>query len=143
MIHFDANVSVMIAISPIDFRVGLNKLAAITEILLKENPEQNGIFVFRNKRRTDIKIIFYDDNGYFLGHKRLSKGKLSWWPRNEHESLNVSSHELVKLLKGVDPRGGFNPELEKIKTKAQGFGKKENNQYQPIRRGAFEPQRED
>jgi transposase len=117
MIHFDANIPVMIAIYPLDFRAGLNKLSALAESLVEDGSEESGIFVFRNKRRTDIKIIFYNENGYFLGHKRLSKGKLSWWPRTEYERLNISSTELLKLLKGVDPRKSFHPDLHRLKTK--------------------------
>lgn len=114
MITFDPKTPVMIVISPIDFRAGLNKLSSVVQALIEENPSKDGIFVFRNKRNTDIKVIFYHENGYFLGHKRLSKGKLKWWPRNEFESLNISSTELVRLLMGIDPRGGFSPDLAKM-----------------------------
>ena len=105
----------MIAISPIDFRAGLNKLGAVAEAVFEKNPRNDGIFVFRNKRGTDIKIIFYHRNGFFMGHKRLSKGKLKWWPRTEKESLDITAPELEKLLMGVDPRGSFHPDWQKMK----------------------------
>lgn len=132
MIHFDKNTPVMIAIYPIDFRAGLNKLSSLADSLLEDSHEKSGIFVFRNKRRTDIKIIFYDDNGYFLGHKRLSKGKLGWWPRTETERLSISSTQLIKLLKGVDPRGGFLPKMRKLHPKDLIRERKDQIEYRAI-----------
>ena len=114
MIIFDHNLRVMIGLEPIDFRAGLNKLAAIAQAVFQEDPRAQCVFVFRNKRKTDIKLIVYHCNGFFLGHKRLSKGKLSWWPRTEAECLSIDSSQLVKLLKGMDPRGDFHPDWHKL-----------------------------
>ena len=114
MITFNNNMKVMIGISHVDFRVGINRLAAVAQSIFDRDPNDGVVFVFRNRRKTDIKLIFYDGNGFFLGHKRLSKGKLSWWPRNEHESLNITPLQLTRLLKGVDPRGSFHPDWQEI-----------------------------
>ena len=114
MIEISPNTQVYLSLSPIDFRAGINRLKAIAQQLFSKDPKSEGIFLFHNKRKTDIKLIYYDRNGYFLGHKRLSHGKLSWWPRTESESLNINVSQLNRLLKGVDPRGGFNPEWQAI-----------------------------
>lgn len=111
MITLNPQIPVMISITPIDFRAGINRLAAIAESVFDAESRSGAIFVFRNKRCTDIKLIVYDGNGFFLGHKRLSKGKLSWWPRSERERLSITARELSKLLQGVDPRGTFHPDL--------------------------------
>lgn len=112
MITFSENMKVMIGISHIDFRAGINTLAAKAQSIFDRDPNDGVVFVFRNRRKTDIKLIFYDGTGFFLGHKRLSKGKLSWWPRSEHESLNISPSQLTRLLQGVDPRGSFHPDWQ-------------------------------
>jgi len=122
MITFNSNMKVMIGISHVDFRVGINRLAAVAQSIFDRDPNDGVVFVFRNRRKTDIKLIFYDGNGFFLGHKRLSKGKLSWWPRNEHESLNITPSQLTRLLKGVDPRGSFHPDWPR-----NSFSKPEDN----------------
>jgi len=62
-----------------------------------------------------MKLITYDRNGFFMGHKRLSKGKLSWWPRTEGETLGITVEHLNRLLKGIDPRGSFNPNWEPLR----------------------------
>lgn len=110
MVIFDSTFQILVGIDPIDFRAGLNKLASIAQAQFAKNPRERFIFVFRNKRKTDIKLIGYDGNGFFMGHKRLSKGKLKWWPRTEGESLSIDSEQLVRLLKGVDPRGRYHPD---------------------------------
>ena len=114
MIQIKANTQVFLALSPIDFRAGINRLGAVVQELFSKDPKVEGIFLFHNRRKTDIKLIYYDLNGFFLGHKRLSRGKLSWWPRSEGESLSIDVGQLNRLLKGVDPRGDFNPEWQKI-----------------------------
>lgn len=141
MINFDANLEVLIAITPIDFRAGINKLGMLAEKLFNKNPRLNGVFVFRNKKGTDIKLILYHTNGYFMGHKRLSKGKLSWWPRTEKEALNISPDELLGLLKGVDPRGTFHPDWNGIYKKDLGENGFKGAKDKFIDRGSFEFER--
>ena len=114
MIEITPDTRVFISLSPIDFRAGINRLGAIATELFGKDPMKGGVFLFHNKRKTDMKLITYDRNGFFLGHKRLSKGKLSWWPRTEGESLGITVDQLNKLLKGIDPRGSFNPEWETL-----------------------------
>ena len=81
MITFDPDCRIYIGLDAIDFRCGLNKLIPLATSCFDRDPRERGIFVFRNRRRTDIKMLFFDRNGFFLGHKRLSRGKLRWWPR--------------------------------------------------------------
>ena len=109
MINFSNDIKVMIAIEPIDFRAGINRLAAIAQEVFSREVVKGVLFAFKNRRRTDIKLILYDGSGYFMGHKRLSKGKLNWWPRTEVEAGRLSSAEFLKLLHGVDPRGSYHP----------------------------------
>ena len=107
----------MIAISPIDFRAGINRLISIAQTLFEKDTSAAYIFVFKNKKSTDIKLILYDTNGYLLAHKRLSKGKLKWWPRTSFEAENIDTFELVRLLDGVDPRGSFHPDWDDLTLK--------------------------
>lgn len=127
MITFDQDLTVCIGLNPIDFRCGLNKLAPLAESLFGKDPKDKVVFVFRNKSRTDIKLILYERNGFFLGHKRLSKGKLSWWPRTEAECHSLDAGELFKLLGGVDPRGSFHPDWQKVNR-----DREEYRQHQPV-----------
>lgn len=127
--RFDNNICVLIGIESIDFRVGINRVRTLAQEVFHEDPMGGGVlFVFKNKRRTDIKFLFYDGTGFMLGHKRLSEGKLKWWPRNEYEASSISGERVIRLLHGVDPRTEFHPDwqgvLEKIE---QGRRKKSFN----------------
>lgn len=114
MINFSENCRIYVGIEPIDFRCGLNKLVPLAKACFDQDPRDRNIFVFRNRNRTDIKMLLFDRNGFFLGHKRLSRGKLQWWPRTEQECFSLDAEQLLKLLAGVDPRGSYHPSWKDI-----------------------------
>ena len=72
MLALTSHMRVFVAIEAIDFRSGINRLAQIARDRFGEDPMSGVIFVFRNSRGTDLKILVYDGSGFFLGHKRLS-----------------------------------------------------------------------
>jgi transposase len=129
MIQFPQNTQVMVGIDAIDFRAGINRLGAVAKALFAEDPMNGILFVFRNRQQTDIKLLYYDGSGFFSGHKRLSRGKLKWWPRNERESLSISTEQLTRLLHGVDPRGNFHPDWPENRVDEQQG--RFSNQYDP------------
>jgi transposase len=62
------------------------------------------IYVFRNRRRTAVKLLVYDGQGFWLCHKRISEGRFRWWPSAaEDEGIEVEAHELHVLLYAGDP----------------------------------------
>lgn len=117
LIEFDSNLTVMIALNPIDFRAGHNRLRAVAEELFGEDPQKSGLFMYRNRRNTDVKLIFYNGTGFFVGHQKLSKGKLKWWPRSEAEAKNISADSVNRLLRGFDPRGSWHPDWQVLDVK--------------------------
>lgn len=113
--NFDRDIRVLIGIDPIDFRAGINKVRTIAHEVFDEDPMGGDVlFMFKNKRRTDVKFLLYDGTGFILGHKRLSEGKLRWWPRNEYEAQAISSERVIRLLHGVDPRSEYHPEWQEV-----------------------------
>lgn len=114
MISLSSDIKVMVAIEPIDFRAGINRLASLAMESFQKEAMDGILFAFRNKKKTDIKFLWYDGNGFFLGHKRLSKGKLKWWPRTKEHSLGLSTDQFIRLLYGIDPRSEFHPDWEEL-----------------------------
>ena len=103
---------VMLATKPADFRKGIDGIAQLCRAVLSQDPFSGTVFVFRNRNRTAIKVLVYDGRGFWLCHKRLSKGRLSWWPDNESEAtIILESHELAVLLSGGDPNNTAAPPL--------------------------------
>ncbi len=58
----------------------------------------------RNRRGTSLKLLCYDGQGFWLCHKRLSKGRLKWWPSTPQASISLSHRELQILLWNGNPK---------------------------------------
>jgi transposase len=66
---------------------------------LDKDPFSGSMFIFRNKRRTTLKILVYDGQGFWLYVKRLSSGRFNWWPQNEkNPSINLTPAQLHLLI---------------------------------------------
>jgi transposase len=99
MIQITPQMRVLVAIAAADFRRGIDGLAQLCRGTLSGT-----VFVFRNRRATAIKILVYDGQGFWLCHKRLSKGRFRWWPSSAGDAATVmQAHELQVLVCGGDP----------------------------------------
>ena len=61
------------------------------------------IFVFRNRRGTSLKLLCYDGQGFWLCQKRLSQGRLVWWPSTAQACHRLWARELQILLWNGNP----------------------------------------
>jgi transposase len=108
MIQITPQMKILIAVNPVDFRKGIDGLAAVCRVILKQDPFSGYLFVFRNKRGTSLKILVYDGQGFWLCLKRLSKGKLTWWPtsnnKEEQKTKELAVYQLQLLLWNGDLR---------------------------------------
>jgi len=91
-------------VEPCDFRKGIDGIAQLCRNAFEENPFSGAVFVFRNKRKTSIKALVYDGQGFWLCQKRLSKGKFKHWPGGDEGLSEVEAHELLILLRGGNHR---------------------------------------
>ena len=104
MIQITPQMRVLVALEPADFRCGIDGLARLCKARLQQDPFSGTVFVFRNRRRTAIKVLVYDGQGFWLCYKRLSSGKFRWWPRRADEAVTtLQAHELQVLLFAGDP----------------------------------------
>jgi len=105
MIQITPQMRLLLAVEPVDFRKGIDGLAAICKNVLGSDPFSGYIFVFMNKRKTAIKILMYDGQGFWLCQKRLSKGRFKWWPHKRHDKLlRLFVHELQLLIWNGNPQ---------------------------------------
>lgn len=89
---------------PVDFRKQINGLAALIEGELELSPFTDALFVFINRRRTGLKALYWDRNGFCLWQKRLEADRFAWPSREPFEAVcQVSVRELQWLLEGFDP----------------------------------------
>jgi len=106
MIQITPHMRIVVMIEAEDFRKGIDSLAASCRKVLKEDPFSGSIFVFRNRKKTAIKLLIYDGQGFWLLHKRLSKGKFAWWPEKlDAASVGLAAHELQLLIWSGNPTG--------------------------------------
>lgn len=84
-----------------DMRKSINGLAALVEYDMNLDPMNGYMFLFCNRKRNQIKILFWEKNGFWLWLKRLEQGKFPW-PKTDEESLQLSEQEFNWLLNGID-----------------------------------------
>ena len=104
MIQLTPQMRILLSVPAVDFRKGIDGLAGICRQVMGADPFSGGVFVFRNRRATAVKVLMYDGQGFWLCQKRLSKGSFKWWP--DKDSVRVSTlavHELQMLLWNGDP----------------------------------------
>lgn len=101
MLALNARLRVWVAAEPADFRCGIDGLARRVRQKLAEDPFSGGVFVFCNRRRTAVKLLVYDGQGFWLCQKRLSQGHYRFWPRESPGKL-LAPHALAVLLSGGD-----------------------------------------
>lgn len=85
----------------VDFRKGINGLAILVEESLQLDPFSEHLFVFCNRRRNRIKILYWERNGFCLWQKRLERDRFAW-PRNDEALVTLTGKQLNWLLDGVD-----------------------------------------
>jgi transposase len=104
MIQVTPQMRVLVALEPADFRRGIDGLAAVCRQALGSDPFSGAVFVFRNRRKSAVKLLVYDGQGFWLCHKRLSKGRFRFWPDGRRSARAMEAHELQVLLSAGDFR---------------------------------------
>ena len=103
MIQVTPQMRILVAVDAVDFRKGIDGIAQLCRAVLCNDPFDGTVFVFRNRKRTAIKLLVYDGRGFWLCHKRLSTGRLHWWPADASPGSELEAHQLMVLLAGGDP----------------------------------------
>lgn len=106
MLQITPQMKILVAIEPADFRRGIDGLAKLCKDSLSHDPFSGAVFVFRNRRRTAIKALVYDGQGFWLCHKRLSAGRFTWWPSAADEDTAARvlvAHQLSVLFSAGNP----------------------------------------
>ena len=111
MLTWTGSLRVFLALEACDLRLGFDGLSGLVQTRLGEVASSGALFVFTNKRRSRLKLLYFDGTGLWLATKRLEKGTFAWPPAvpvqagEPVQKLALSPQALSLLLDGVDLRG--------------------------------------
>lgn len=98
-----APLAVYVATKPVDFRKGIDGLAALAQEELRLKPQSGAVFVFRARRADRVKLLVWDGTGFVLIYKRLEEGAFVW-PAIKDGVMTLSRGQLAALFEGLDWR---------------------------------------
>ncbi|GMR16874.1 MAG: IS66 family insertion sequence element accessory protein TnpB [Gammaproteobacteria bacterium] len=88
--------------TPVDFRKAINGLSLIVESDMTLPVFSGALFVFCNKKRDKLKLLYWDKTGFALWYKRLEKEKFKWPRKHNDNTIELTEEQLHWLLEGVD-----------------------------------------
>ena len=101
MWDYGSGVRVYLAAGSTDMRKQINSLSILVQEAMELDPFSGSVFVFCNSRRSTVKALYWDRNGFCLWQKRLERDRFRW-PETTKEVLSISPRELRWLLDGLE-----------------------------------------
>jgi transposase len=107
MFTFPPTVEVYMAVAPMDMRRGFDRLAAAAQEVLGQNPLSGHLFVFFNRNRSRVKVLFWDKSGFCLYYKRLEQGTFHFpqYVSEDTQVLKVAVSDFALILDGIELYG--------------------------------------
>ena len=107
MIVLPQTVRIFVCTQPTDMRRGFDGLSGMVEHLLKQDPLSGHLFVFRNRIRNRLKVLYWDGDGLAVWYKRLEKGTFQLptdlaAADSSQASAEIKVRDLSLLLGGID-----------------------------------------
>ncbi len=101
MLSLSPATRIFVALAPVDMRRSFNGLYALVQTVLSQDPLSGHLFLFSNKPRNRLKILFFDGSGLWVCSKRLERGSFGW-PAGDGTSLCLRPEQLQLLLHGIE-----------------------------------------
>ncbi len=100
MLTLSSNQRVYLAVGTTDLRKSIDGLASIVQERFGLSPFSSSLFVFCNRERNKLKLLYWDHNGFWLFYRRLERGTFQW-PTHAERTVTVTARELRWLLDGL------------------------------------------
>ena len=97
------------SLQAVDGRKGIESLAQLCREKLDADPFSGCVFIFRTRRRTAIKLLAYDGQGFWIATKLLLKGRFQWWPTGVEPARSLRAHQAQMLLAAGNPEAEAPP----------------------------------
>lgn len=108
MITVPSDVKIYLALGATDMRKSINGLSIIASEQMELDIFSGHLFVFCNRSRTIMKILYWDQNGFCVWQKRLEKDRFKW-PGTRKEVMNIGKNELSWLVAGLNIQQAHKP----------------------------------
>jgi len=103
VIHLPASVRVYLCTSPCDMRRSFDGLQALVTSAMKLDAFAGHLFVFANRRKDRVKILYWDRDGFAVWAKRLEEGTYAMpFAEEDEPRREITAQELGALLSGID-----------------------------------------
>jgi len=101
MFLVSTGLKVYLAMGYTDMRKSVNGLSMYISEVCERDPLSGHLFVFCNRRKTLMKILYWDRNGFCLWYKRLERDRFRW-PQGEDKLYEIGQRELQWMLSGLE-----------------------------------------
>ncbi len=103
MIGISPSTPIYLYTSPTDMRKSFDGLSGLIINFMKKQPDNGNLFVFINKPRNRMKILFWDRHGFWLFYKRLEKGCFQLpYSSSNNSDIAISYEQLLMMIEGID-----------------------------------------
>jgi len=109
MLSFSGSLKIFVALEPCDMRKSFNGLHAAVRDRLSEDPLSGALYLFCNKKRNLMKILYWDGSGLWVLAKRLEKGTFNWAQSasGKTDKISLTPQALAMLTDGIDLKDGM------------------------------------
>ena len=102
MIALGGDLKIWLCCQPTDMRKSFDGLSAQVKQVMNENPHSGTLFVFINRRRTQMKCLYFESGGYCLWSKRLEQGQFAMPGQAMEVKKLLCQTEFISLIEGLD-----------------------------------------
>lgn len=103
MISIASSTRVFVSVTPTDMRKGFDGLQGLVSGVLQQDPLSGHLFLFVNRRRDRLKVLYWDGDGLAIWYRRLEKGTFQLPTVSaDQSSAEINREELIMLIRGLD-----------------------------------------
>ena len=101
------DIKIFLCKTPVNMQASFDRLMGRVQEVFDQDPQSGHLFLFFNRSRDRMKILFWDHDGFCIWYKRLERGTFQMLTTaNDEEGVELSYAQLVKLMGGLDLRTG-------------------------------------
>ena len=102
MKSFDSFTAIYIHREPIDMRKSINGLSIVVDQEMKLDLQSSSLFIFCNRKRSHVKMLYFDRTGFALWLKKLDQSKFPWPKDTDDDVINIDAANLEMILQGIN-----------------------------------------